>query len=56
MTDDQIESLSEPQLIALVREPLARLGRLEVRVAGLEAENARLPFMIAEGIVGICST
>ena len=42
MTNEQLEQLSKPQLIALVRELLNRIDRLESRVAQLEAENARL--------------
>ena len=42
MTDEQLEQLSKPQLIALVRELLQRIDHLERRVAELEAQNARL--------------
>ena len=42
MTNEQLEQLSKPQLIALVRELLNRIDQLESRVAQLEAENARL--------------
>ena len=42
MTNEQLEQLSKPQLIALVRELLKRIDRLESRVAQLEAENAQL--------------
>ena len=41
MTDD-LQQLSKPQLIALVRELLKRIDQLEKRVTELEAENARL--------------
>lgn len=42
MPDEQLEQLSKPQLIALVRELLNRIDRLESHVAQLQDEVARL--------------
>ena len=48
MTNEQLEQLSKPQLIALVRELLNRTDQLESRVQTLEKRNAELEKQLSQ--------